>query len=115
VNDEGEKPKPLLKDWRVRGAAAAGVVAGFLIGLVIFGVPWHLPPAWGDIPAWLLVVLAGAAGWVGFAQLSALRQQITEDMRPTGLPLARRRPRSALIRSETVVWRSMEGKVYQDI
>ena len=37
--------------------------------------------AWADIPTWLLVVLAGAAGWVGFAQLSALRLQIAEDIR----------------------------------
>jgi hypothetical protein len=79
VNEERKKPKPLLEDWRVRGVAAAGVVAGFLIGLVIFGAPWRLPPAWGDIPTWLLAVLALAAGWVGFVQLGILRRQIAEE------------------------------------
>lgn len=76
---EDEREKPLLKDWHVQGWIAAGVLAGFLVGLLIFGSPWHLPPNWGDIPTWLLTVLAAAAGWIGFAQLSALRQQIAED------------------------------------
>jgi hypothetical protein len=56
VNDECEEPKPMHADWRVRGAAAVGVVVGFLIGLVIFGAPWHLPPAWGDIPTWITAI-----------------------------------------------------------
>ncbi len=77
VDDEREGP--LLKDRRVQGLIAAGVLAGFLAGLLIFGSPWHLPPSWGDIPTWLLVVLAAAASWVGFAQLGALRQQMAED------------------------------------
>lgn len=68
----------MLRDKRIQGADG-GVVVGFLIGLLIFGKPWHLPPAWGDIPTWLLVVLAAAASWVGFAQLSALRQQMAEE------------------------------------
>ncbi len=54
---------------------------GFLVGLMVFGEPWHLPPDWGDIPTWLLVVLAGAAGWVGFVQLAILRDQIAEEAR----------------------------------
>ena len=53
---QDEKPKPLHKDWRVRGAAAAGLAVGFLIGLVIFGSPWHLPPSWGDIPTWITAI-----------------------------------------------------------
>jgi hypothetical protein len=77
VDDERERP--LLKDRRVQGLIAVAVLAGFLAGLLIFGSPWHLPPNWGDIPTWLLVVLAAAASWVGFAQLGALRQQIAED------------------------------------
>lgn len=79
MNEERERPKPLLKDWRVRGVAAAGVVAGFLIGLVIFGAPWHLPSAWGDIPTWLLAAGASAAAWIALLQLSDLRRQIAED------------------------------------
>lgn len=35
-----------LWDWR----ATAELGVGFLLGLLIFGKPWHLPPAWGDIP-----------------------------------------------------------------
>jgi len=69
----------LLRDTHIQGLVGIGVIAGFLIGLLVFGDPWHLPPAWGDIPTWLLAVLAAAAAWVGFAQLGALRQQIAED------------------------------------
>jgi hypothetical protein len=84
VNEEREKPKPLLKDWRVRGAAAAGVVAGFLIGLVIFGTPWRPPPAWGDIPTWLAVIIASIGGWIALSQLrgqSAVIKRDAEDRR----------------------------------
>lgn len=42
--------------------AGGCLFAGFLIGLLIFGAPWHLPPAWGDIPAWFLVVLTAIGG-----------------------------------------------------
>jgi hypothetical protein len=79
VNEERENPGPLHKDWRVRAVAAAGVVAGFLIGLVIFGAPWHLPPAWGDIPTWFLAAGAFAAAWIALLQLRDLRKQIGED------------------------------------
>jgi hypothetical protein len=65
-----------LKDRRVLGAAAAGLLAGFLIGLLVFGVPWHLPPAWGDIPTWILAVGAAATAWIALLQLSELRGQI---------------------------------------
>jgi hypothetical protein len=40
-----------LRDWRVSGFAAVSLLAGFLIGLGVFGKPWGLPPAWG-IPTW---------------------------------------------------------------
>jgi hypothetical protein len=53
--------------WRP-GTVAFGllcVLAGFLIGLLLFGSPWHLPPAWGDIPTWLTaigtILVAGVA------------------------------------------------------
>ena len=45
----------MLRNERVQGAAG-GVGVGFLIGLLIFGEPWHLPPAWGDIPTWITAV-----------------------------------------------------------
>lgn len=45
-----------LKDWRFAGLA--GILAGFLIGLLVFGEPWHLKPDWGDLPTWLLFAIA---------------------------------------------------------
>jgi hypothetical protein len=54
-------------------------MAGFLLGLLIFGAPWHLPPDWGDIPTWILAVFAVIAGVVAFVQLGLLKQQLDED------------------------------------
>ena len=76
MSEEGEKPKPLLEDWRVRGVAAAGVVAGFLIGLVIFGAPWRLPPAWGDIPTWLLALGAAVTSWYAVRAFSEQHREV---------------------------------------
>ena len=42
-----------LKNWRVLTLCGSRIVAGFLLGMLIFGSPWHLPPAWGDIPTWI--------------------------------------------------------------
>jgi hypothetical protein len=69
----------LFRDRRV--VAAVGVVAGFLAGMVIFGWPFHLPPAWGDIPTWLLALFAGVAGWAALAQLGILQQQIADEVK----------------------------------
>jgi hypothetical protein len=55
-------------------------VAGFVIAMLIFGSPWHLPPAWGDIPTWFLVVLAAAGGWFTLSQL-LVQQQALRDQR----------------------------------
>ena len=63
-----------LIDWRT----GAGLFVGFLLGLLIFGWPWHLPPAWGDIPTWLLVVLGAVAGWAALGQLRALQKQLAD-------------------------------------
>jgi hypothetical protein len=65
----------LLKDRRVIGLSAGCLIAGFLAGMLIFGSPWHLPPNWGDIPSWLLVLLAAVGGWFTLSQLSIQRQQ----------------------------------------
>lgn len=53
---DDEHKKPLRKDWRVRGLIAVSVLVGFLIGLLVFGKPWGLPPAWGDIPTWISAI-----------------------------------------------------------
>lgn len=57
------------------------MAAGFLIGLLFFGAPWRLPPAWGDIPTWFLVVLAAVAAWAGLSQLRAIQQQMADEVR----------------------------------
>jgi hypothetical protein len=32
------------------------MLIGFAIGLLVSGKPWHLPPAWSDIPRWISAV-----------------------------------------------------------
>jgi hypothetical protein len=54
-----------LTNWRVLTLCGGCIAAGFLLGMLIFGSPWHLPPAWGDIPTWITAIattglLAGA-------------------------------------------------------
>lgn len=60
-------------------AASGGLVVGFLVALVIFGAPWHLPPAWGDIPTWIAAVFAGTAAVVALSQLGTLQRQLREE------------------------------------
>jgi hypothetical protein len=50
-----ENPDPAsrfswLKVWKVRIFGGVCLFAGFLVGMLVFGSPWHLPPNWGDIP-----------------------------------------------------------------
>jgi hypothetical protein len=68
-----------LKDDRAI-AAGAGLIAGFLIALLIFGKPWHLPPAWGDVPTWLAAFFAGIAGIAAVTQLGMLRRQLSDEV-----------------------------------
>jgi membrane protein implicated in regulation of membrane protease activity len=70
-----------LKDSRVL-ILCGGTFAGFLLGMLIFGAPWHLPPAWGDIPTWITAVatvglLAGAVVTAIYA-IRAFRAQSRE-------------------------------------
>lgn len=53
--DSGHR-RSLLRDVRLWGLVGAGVAIGFMIGLLIFGKPWQLPPAWGDIPTWISAI-----------------------------------------------------------
>jgi hypothetical protein len=55
-----------LQDNRVITLAAVCVVAGFLVAMLIFGQPWHLPPDWGDIPTWVAAVAAIGAGIIAY-------------------------------------------------
>jgi hypothetical protein len=64
-----------LKEWRVAGTI--GLLAGFLIGLLAFGEPWHLQPNWGDLPTWLLFTL----GLPGLYQLRLFVQNNAEEAR----------------------------------
>ena|ERR1700722_10711465 len=50
------------------------------MAMLIFGKPWHLPPDWGDIPSWFLVVLAAAGGWFTLSQL-VVQQQALKDQK----------------------------------
>jgi hypothetical protein len=68
-----------LKDPRVRGAIAGAALAGFLIGLLVFGQPWHRSPDFGDIPTWLAAAFAAFAGWIALHQLGMLREQMAEE------------------------------------
>lgn len=45
-----------LKDWRVLIFSGGCLFAGFILAMLIFGSPWHLPPAWGDIPTWITAI-----------------------------------------------------------
>jgi hypothetical protein len=74
---------PWLKDGRVIALAAACLVAGFLLAAMIFGEPWHLPPAWGDIPTWLATIAASTAGVVAYRvyRIEAGRDQLAADER----------------------------------
>lgn len=68
-----------LQDMRIVLLAIGCVFAGFLIATLIFGTPWHLPPAWGDIPTWLAFIAASVAGSAALIQLSQQQRQITEE------------------------------------
>lgn len=68
-----------LKDWRVIVLAICCTTAGFVAAAVLFGAPWHLPPAWGDIPTWMAFIAASVAGGAALTQLSQQQRQITEE------------------------------------
>lgn len=67
--------------WNLRTLAGlvTGLVLGFVVGLVAFLPPWHLQPAWGDTPTWLLALFGLVAGVVGLAQLGMLQDQGKEE------------------------------------
>ena len=67
------------KDWRVIVLAICCATVGFMAAAVLFGAPWHLPPAWGDIPTWLAFIAASVAGGIALTQLSQQQHQITEE------------------------------------
>lgn len=67
------------KNWRVYATAIGWLAAGFLIGKVSFGSPWNLPPAWGDVPTWGLLIVALVTGWYGLRQFRMLVQQDSEE------------------------------------
>jgi NADH:ubiquinone oxidoreductase subunit 5 (subunit L)/multisubunit Na+/H+ antiporter MnhA subunit len=90
-----------LTDSRVLTVCGGCVFAGFLAGLLIFGWPWHLPPAWGDIPTWIealatVGLLIGAIITVRYA-IKAFREQAKEVA--IGTRERPRRPRAAATRS----------------
>lgn len=84
-----------LKDWRVVLLAVGCTLVGFLFAALLFGKPWHLPPAWGDIPTWLAFIAASAAAVAALIQLSRQQKQITEEA-------ARNEKRDKLLDSQLV-------------
>ena len=70
---------PWHKDRRVYVAGFVCLAVGILLGWLVSGHIWRLPPNWGDIPTWVLAVLAGIAGWLGFGQFRMLRDQLKEE------------------------------------
>jgi hypothetical protein len=69
-----------IKDWRVIVFGVGCALAGFLIALLIFGDPWHLPPDWGDIPTWLAVIVASVGGWIALSHLRQQQEVIEADI-----------------------------------
>lgn len=70
----------IRRDRRVWGAVGLG--AGFAIGLLVSGEPWHRSAAWGDIPTWISAVatiglLIGAIITANYA-INAFRKQAKE-------------------------------------
>ena len=72
-----------LKDKRVITPAVVCGVVGFLAAMLIFGKPWHLPPAWGDIPTWIATIAATVAGTIAYRvyRIEARRDQISDEER----------------------------------
>jgi hypothetical protein len=86
-----------LKDWRALILYGGCIFAGFLMGMLIFGSPWHLPPAWGDIPTWVTAIatvglLTGAIVTAIYAikafreqsrEVAAIEQQVKDEQKVT--------------------------------
>lgn len=71
-----------LKNWQIPTLCGGCLFVGFLVGMLIFGAPWHLPPAWGDIPTWITAIatvglLVGAIVTAIYA-IRAFREQSRE-------------------------------------
>lgn len=81
---EEQPEQPVPPQWfrkpKVIVLAAACLVVGFLAAVLIFGKPWHLPADWGDIPTWLAVIAASAAGWAAISQLGDQRSEIRGEI-----------------------------------
>jgi hypothetical protein len=76
--------KPDSRSWLTdRRTIVFGIgcaLAGFLIALLLFEKPWHLPPNWGDIPTWLAVLIASVGGWIALSQLRQQQDVIAADI-----------------------------------
>ena len=92
----------LLKDWRVQGLIDLGILAGFLVGLLVFGEPWHLPPDWGDVPTWLLTAGAAITAWYAMRAYSEQHREVTaiEQQVKDGQDLAQQQARLLEVQGE---------------
>jgi hypothetical protein len=74
-----ERDLSWLKDLRVLGLSFICGLVGLVVGGLVVGKLWHLPPNYGDIASWFLVVLAAAGGWFTLNQLGLQREQLKEQ------------------------------------
>jgi hypothetical protein len=88
-----------VKDPRVIALGVACALTGFLVALLIFGSPWHLPPAWGDIPTWFTaigtILVATVAIWVAFWTDVRTGQRVDAERAQAAKDLAEERAHSA--------------------
>jgi hypothetical protein len=69
---------PWHKDRRVYLAGVICLAAGVLGGWWVSGHLWSRQANWGDIPTWILAVLATVAGVYGVGQFRLLRRQVAD-------------------------------------
>jgi hypothetical protein len=70
--------QPLLKDWRVYAFGAGCLAVGLVIGAAFYGKVWKLPPAWGDIPTWILALGAIVGSFYAVRAFTAQSQQVRD-------------------------------------
>lgn len=75
-----QEHQPRRRRLRVAvGTLLVGAAAGFLGAALLFGKPWHLPAAWGDIPTWFAAVAAIYGGYYALRQLREQQETIRTE------------------------------------
>jgi hypothetical protein len=74
-----EPERSWFRERRVIAFGVGCALGGFLLALLIFGEPWHLPPAWGDLPTWLTALVGGVAAYFVLGQLQQQAKVIKDE------------------------------------